>query len=131
MARCLALIVVALLSGCTHLPAHDPAQAWINIYSFADNQLQAEQVDGQPWAASDYFQLTPGSHSLGLNFQYWTDAGYGREPLAQSCDFSLSYEGFRAGKEYQLAAGWNPEGAWLRLLDERGEQLAYETCGSF
>lgn len=131
MLRWLVVFGVALLSGCSHFPPHDPAKAWVNIYSFVDNQLLADQVDGQPWPADDYFQVTPGTHTLGLNYQYWTDAGYGREPLAQSCDFTLSYEAFRADKEYQLVAGWNPEGAWLRLLDERGDQLAYETCGSF
>jgi hypothetical protein len=133
MWRCLVGLSLGVLAGCSSLPPHDPAQAWIDVAAFADNQLQATQVDGQPWAAGEYFQVAPGSHSLGLNFQYWTDAGYGREPLAQTCDFQLSYAGFRADHEYQLVAGWGPtpEGAWLRLLNERGDQLAYDTCGDF
>jgi hypothetical protein len=132
MWRCLVGVSFGLLAGCSNLPPHNPAQAWVTIDSFADNKLQATQIDSQPWVA-EYFQVTTGSHTLGLSFQYWTDAGYGHEPLAQSCDFALSYAGFRADHEYQLIAGWGPtpEGAWLRLLNERGDQLAYDTCGDF
>jgi hypothetical protein len=95
--------------------------------------ISSSQVDGQPWAAAQYFQVPPGSHTLGLNFQYWTDVGYGHEPLVQSCDFGLFYDDYRAGKKYQLVAGWGPapEGTWLRLLNERGDQLAYDSCGDF
>lgn len=131
MSRVLGLALLALLTACSNLPAHNPQQAWVDLSALAADSLQAVQLDGQPWAAADYFQVTPGSHTLGLSFQFVAADDDSRDPEQQSCDFSLSYENFKAGKNYHLVAGWYPAGAWLRLLDERGEQLAYETCGSF
>ncbi len=131
MPRLIGIVFVVLLSGCSNLPAHNPQQAWIDISSFVGDSLLAEQLDGQPWAAGDYYQVTPGAHTLGLNFQYFAGDQDSNNAEQLSCNFNLSYEAFKAGDRYGLVAGWGQAGAWLRLLNERGEQLAYDTCGAF
>jgi hypothetical protein len=127
MSRVIAAALFLLMSGCVSLPPHNPAEAWVEVYSASYDSLMAETLDGKTWGPGSYYQVTPGAHTLGLSFQY--PAGP-RDAYPDSCSFSLAYDDFQAGKDYHLLAGWNFNGAWVHLLDEQGEKLASQTCNS-
>ena len=127
MSRLFAITLFLLMGGCVSLPPHNPAEAWIDVYSASYDSLLAEKLDGKTWGPGSYYQVTPGAHTLGLSFEY-TDGP--RDAYPNSCSFSLAYDDFQAGMKYHLLAGWNDSGAWLHLLDQQGETLATQTCNS-
>lgn len=127
MLRLIPLALFLLISACASLPPHNPAEAWIDVYSASYDSLLAETLDGKTWGPGSYYQVSPGAHSLGLSFQYPSGP---RDAYPNTCFFSLSYADFQAGKQYHLLAGWNDSGAWLQLLDQQGEKLATQTCNS-
>ena len=127
MLRLIPLALFLLISACASLPPHNPAEAWIDVYSASYDSLLAETLDGKTWGPGSYYQVSPGAHSLGLSFQYPSGP---RDAYPNTCSFSLSYADFQAGKQYHLLAGWNDSGAWLHLLDQQGEKLATQTCNS-
>ena len=120
MKRLVSLALLVVLGGCISQPPRNPDQAWVEVYSASYDSLLAETLDGATWGPGSYYQLSPGAHTLGLNFTY------GR----RFCSFSLMYSDFKAGGDYHLLAGWNLRGTWLHLLDEQGVILATDTCNS-
>ena len=127
MSRLFAATLFLLMAGCVSLPPHNPAEAWIEVYSAGYDSLMAETLDGKTWGPGSYYQVTSGAHTLGLSFQY--PAG-SHDAYPNICSFSLVYEGFQAGKDYHLLAGWSYNGAWVNLLDEKGQILATQNCNS-
>lgn len=127
MPQFIAVVLFLMISGCASVPPHNPAEAWVEVYSASSDSLLAETLDGKTWGPGSYYQVTPGAHTLGLSFQY--PAGP-HDAYPDICSFSLAYHSFQAGKNYHLLAGWNDTGGWLRLLDQLGETLATQTCNS-
>jgi hypothetical protein len=120
-----------LLSACSSLPDPNPSMAWIDLSTRPDSTLSATSVDGYPWTPRDYFEVSPGSHTLTVDFDYTAQDSNIEDPSLQECTFELSYDHFRADHKYLLVSGWYQNGGWLRLLDEKGNELAYQTCGAF
>ncbi len=116
----ISLCLLALLNGCVSTPPRNPAEAWIEVYSASYESLMADTLDGATWGPGSYYQVAPGTHTLGLNFNYGP----------RFCTFSLAYGDFQAGRSYHLLAGWGYTGGWVHLLDEQGQTLASQTCDS-
>lgn len=114
----LMLFLLVLLHGCATPPPRNPQDAWIQVNTGIYGSLLAETLDGLTWAAGNYFQTTPGPHTLGLNLSLGP----------RFCSLALSYGDFRAGASYHLLGGWYYAGGWVHLLDEQGRILATQTC---
>ncbi|MBC9252951.1 hypothetical protein A9179_22040 [Pseudomonas alcaligenes] len=128
MRRLLLSCLPVLLTGCALLPPrHDPNQAWIELHSSADEQLQALQVDEKPLDDDRFFQVSPGQHELQVRFQFEVDPsniGPQSEARARTCLLTIAYADFAAGGTYRLEAdsrGFRPR---VQLYDARGQQLA-------
>ncbi|WP_347902982.1 hypothetical protein [Pseudomonas purpurea] len=111
-----------LVAGCAGLPAHDPAQAWIDLKHHRDTTLLALEVDDKTVADDRYFEVQPGSHALKVRYQFTvepTNIGPDTEPLWRDCQLKVRFEAFNAGERYQLHAahiGWRPS---IRLYDQQ------------
>ena len=70
MRTLLAVSAVLTLTGCAGLPAHDPAQAWVDLAPNPDDTLHAIEVDERAWDDTRYFQVSPGNHQLTVRYQF-------------------------------------------------------------
>ncbi len=117
-----------LLAGCASpLPAANPQQAWVDLYSSAGNTLIAQQLDGRNWADGRYFEVTPGAHQLQVGFEYVVLGSAGDDLMAsdsRSCRMVIDYASFAAGQRYLLKAGALGYQPWLRLYDQQHRLLA-------
>lgn len=134
--RLLPILFCALpLTACAaSLPAADPAQAWIELYSTPGNTLMAQKLDGKNVSDGRFFQVTPGSHELRARFQFDVDNGGGGvmgNPRQITCHLKVNYD-FVAGQRYRLEA--RPVAmstqAWLYATPRKAlKQVTVEKCG--
>ncbi|MCY1533957.1 hypothetical protein D9M68_693110 [compost metagenome] len=118
---------VLALGGCAWLPAHDPSQAWIDLYSREPSELLAAKVDGKPLDDPRFFQVSPGAHELQAHLHFSVDAsniGANSQPLPRDCQVLLKYADFSAGQRYRLEAGNIGFRAWSKLYDAQNRLLA-------
>lgn len=127
MRRLMLSSLPVLLAGCSLLPRHDPGQAWVDLDSAENEQLQALQVDEKPLDDDRFFQVSPGQHELQVRFQFEVDPsniGPQSEALARTCLLTIDYADFAAGGLYRLEAdsfGFRP---LVQLVDAQGRKLA-------
>jgi hypothetical protein len=128
MRTLIAVLALTTLSGCAlWMPRPDPNQAWIELAPRDETELKAVAVDERPLEDPRYFQVTPGSHQLGMRYRFEVgpaDVGRHSEALARDCRLTLSYDGFDAGARYRLVAGGYGFRPWARLYDENDQLLA-------
>lgn len=121
-------LAVSCLGGCAMwIPKPDPTQAWIDLAPHGETELVAVEVDDQPLDDGRYFQVTPGSHELGMRYRFEVDpADVGRdsEALERDCRLTLSYDAFDAGARYRLVAGGYGFRPWAKLYDRHDRLLA-------
>lgn len=102
------LAVLALLSACntTPLPAHDSAQAWVDLSMLGGKAILAEKVDGKRLDDGRYFQLTPGSHTLEFRYDYEVNIPLTimSQPSERMCYITVQYDGFKAAERYRIQA---------------------------
>ncbi|MGK9066488.1 PA0061/PA0062 family lipoprotein [Stutzerimonas chloritidismutans] len=132
------LVALALtsLSGCAlWMPKHDPSQAWVELAPNGETELKAVAVDQKPLDDHRYFQVTPGSHQLGMRYRFEVapaDVGRDSDALERDCRLTLDYDRFNAGMRYRLVAGGYGFRPWARLYDQHDQLLAKATergCG--
>lgn len=127
MRRLMLSSLPVLLAGCALLPRHDPGQAWVDLGSAENQQLQALQVDGKPLDDDRFFQVSPGQHELQVRFQFEVapgNIGPQSDALARTCLLTIVYADFAAGGTYRLEAdsfGFRPR---VQLYDAQGRKLA-------
>jgi hypothetical protein len=122
------LLALLLLGGCAFLPLPrpDPSQAWIDLRAPEGSKLLALEVDEQPLEDPRYFQISPGSHELGMRFQFdvkASDVGANSEALRRDCRLELSYHDFAAGQRYRVEAGRAGFRPWAMLYDQQDRLL--------
>ncbi|UPQ82912.1 hypothetical protein M0M42_00395 [Pseudomonas knackmussii] len=129
-------VALSTLGGCAlWMPQPDPNQAWIELAPRDETVLKAIAVDQQPLDDHRYFQVSPGSHQLGMQYRFEVgaaDVGRGSEALERDCRLTLEYDGFDAGARYRLVAGGYGFRPWARLYDQQDQLLAKATergCG--
>lgn len=129
-------VALSTLGGCAlWMPQPDPNQAWIELAPRDETVLKAIAVDQQPLDDHRYFQVSPGSHQLGMQYRFEVgaaDVGRGSEALERDCRLTLEYDGFDAGARYRLVAGGYGFRPWARLYDQQNQLLAKATergCG--
>ncbi|WP_137886101.1 hypothetical protein [Pseudomonas sp. 2FE] len=126
------LLITSLLTlgGCAFLrfmPTPDPSQAWIDLHTDAESELQAYRVDAKPLDDDRYFQVSPGQHELRVRFQFAVDAsniGPNSPAHQRDCKLELNYPQFAAGQRYRLEAGSIGFRPWAKLYDDRHRLLA-------
>lgn len=127
MRHVLPVLLITGLAGCSlWMPRPDPDQAWIDLHPKAQTELRAVAVDDKPLRDHRYFQVTPGTHQLGLRYSFEvasSDMG-SDQPLLRNCQMSLEYTDFNAGSRYRLVAGKRGFRPWAKLLDEQDRLLA-------
>lgn len=120
-------VILSSLGGCAlWMPSPDPSQAWIDLQPREKTDLRAVKVDEKPLRDHRYFQVTPGTHELGMRYRFQvasSDVG-GDQPLERNCRLSLEYSEFSAGARYRLVAGRHGFRPWAKLLDEHDRLLA-------
>ncbi|MCQ2030531.1 hypothetical protein EA797_18505 [Stutzerimonas zhaodongensis] len=121
-------LALSTLGGCAlWMPSPDPSQAWVELVPSGETELKAVAVDEKPLDDHRYFQVTPGSHQLGMRYRFEVGAanvGRDSETLERDCRLTLDYDGFSAGERYRLVAGGYGFRPWARLYDERNQLLA-------
>lgn len=120
-------LLLSTLVGCSLMPRHDPSQAWIDLRPNAETELRAVAVDDKPLDDSRFFQVSPGSHQLGMRYRFQVDTadiGGDSEPLERDCRLTLDYDHFNAGTRYRLVAGGYGFRPWAKLYDEHDQLLA-------
>ena len=121
-------LALSTLGGCAMwMPKPDPNQAWIDLAPHGDTELVAVEVNNAPLDDGRYFQVTPGSHQLGMRYRFEVNAanvGPDSEPMERVCRLTLSYDSFDAGARYRLAAGGYGFRPWAKLYDENDRLLA-------
>jgi hypothetical protein len=124
------ILAVALSSvgGCAMwLPKPDPSQAWVELVPSGETELKAVAVDEKPLDDHRYFQVTPGSHQLGIRYRFEVgaaDVGRNSETLERDCRLTLDYDSFNAGARYRLVAGGYGFRPWAKLYDRHNSLLA-------
>jgi len=129
-------LALSTLGGCAlWMPQPDPNQAWIELVPHDETELKAVAVDSKPLDDHRYFQVTPGSHQLGMRYRFEVgpaNVGGDSEALERDCRLTLEYDGFDAGARYRLVAGGYGFRPWARLYDQHDQLLAKATergCG--
>lgn len=121
-------IALSTLGGCAMwMPSPDPSQAWVELVPSDETELKAVAVDQQPLDDHRYFQVTPGSHQLGMRYRFEVgaaDIGRDSDALERDCHLTLDYDGFSAGSRYRLVAGGYGFRPWARLYDQHNQLLA-------
>lgn len=123
----LLVLILASLGGCgLWMPRPDPNQAWVELQTSETTDLRAVSVDDQPLRDHRYFQVTPGTHALGMRYSFQVaSSDMGSElPLQRNCKLQLEYRDFNAGSRYRLVAGKHGFRPWAKLLDEHDRLLA-------
>lgn len=126
MRTLLAVSAVLTLTGCAGLPAHDPAQAWVDLAPNPDDTLHAIEVDERAWDDTRYFQVSPGNHQLTVRYQFAvapSNIGPVSEPLWRDCQLNLKFNDFSAGQRYSLQTGSIGFRPWARLYDEQRREV--------
>ncbi|SDK95432.1 hypothetical protein [Pseudomonas indica] len=134
-----ALFLPTLLTACASpLPRHDPQQAWIDLYTTADNLLMAQRLDDKRWGDGRYFQVSPGAHELEVTLRFEVAGGGAlsnvSEPMQMTCELQIRYDNFVAGKRYRLEARPMIMKAQAWLYDDQRNVLARGKvlrCGTF
>lgn len=129
MYRYATAVLSVLLSACaTPMPAHDPGQAWVELYNRTGKVLMAERLDGERLNDGRYFQVSPGSHELLVRFDY--EISQSMLPMAQAyertCYLGLRYDAFQPGQRYRLEARNLGVQSFAFLYNAQGEQVATE-----
>jgi hypothetical protein len=129
----LLLCLTLWLSGCgLMMPKPDPSQAWVEL---ANDNLSAADVDQKPLEDDRYFQVTPGSHELGMRYGFQVspaNVGEGAEPLQRDCRLTVRYDRFDAGERYRLVTGQYGFRPWARLYNKHNRVIAHgseQGCG--
>lgn len=121
-------LVLATLGGCAMwMPSHDPSQAWVELVPSEETELKAVAVDQKPLDDHRYFQVSPGSHQLGMRYRFEVGAaniGRDSDTLERDCHLTLDYDEFSAGSRYRLVAGGYGFRPWARLYDQNNQLLA-------
>ena len=121
-------LALSTLGGCAlWMPSPDPSQAWVELVPSGETELKAVAVDEKPLDDHRYFQVTPGSHQLGMRYRFEVGAanvGGDSETLERDCRLTLDYDGFNAGGRYRLVAGGYGFRPWARLYDQHDRLLA-------
>jgi hypothetical protein len=121
-------LALSTLGGCAlWMPSPDPSQAWVELVPSGETELKAVAVDDKPLDDHRYFQVTPGSHQLGMRYRFEVgaaDVGGDSETLERDCRLTLDYDGFNAGGRYRLVAGGYGFRPWARLYDQHNQLLA-------
>lgn len=129
-------LALSTFGGCAlWMPQPDPNQAWIELAPLDETELKAVAVDQRQLDDHRYFQVTPGSHQLGMRYRFEVgaaDVGRDSEALERDCRLTLEYDSFDAGARYRLVAGGYGFRPWARLYDQHDQLLAKATergCG--
>jgi len=116
------------LAGCNLLlPRHDPSQAWIELNAEVPYSLRASEVDRKALDEHRFFQISPGTHELGMRYRFevaGSNIGPGSAPYERDCLIRLTYKEFAAGQRYSLEVGKVGFRPWARLYDERRQEVA-------
>lgn len=127
MRHLLLIPLIAGLGGCSlWMPRPDPNQAWIDLQPHEETELRALAVDDKPLRDHRYFQVSPGTHELGMRYSFEVtsnDMG-SDQPLQRNCRLLLEYSDFSAGSRYRLVAGKRGFRPWAKLLDAQDRLLA-------
>lgn len=121
------ILILANLGGCAlWMPRPDPNQAWVDLQPHETTELRAVAVDDKPLRDHRYFQVTPGTHALGMRYSFQVNSADmgGEQPLQRNCKLELQYQDFTAGSRYRLVAGKHGFRPWAKLLDEHDRLLA-------
>lgn len=130
MHRYAPIALFTLLSACANapVPAHDPGQAWVEMFTRTGKMVMAERLDNQRLGDGRYFQVTPGSHELMVRFDY--EVTQSSLPMGQPseriCYVSLRYDNFEAGQRYRLEARNLGLQTFAFLYNPKGEKVATE-----
>jgi hypothetical protein len=129
-------LALSTLGGCAlWMPQPDPNQAWVDLAPHDETELVAVAVDNKSLEDHRYFQVTPGSHQLGMRYRFEVgsaNVGGDSEALERDCRLTLNYDSFDAGARYRLVAGGYGFRPWAKLYDQRNQLLAKATergCG--
>ena len=116
------------LGGCNLLlPRQDPHQAWIELNPQVPHSLRATEVDRKPLDEHRFFQVSPGSHELGMRYRFevsGSNIGPGSAPYERNCLIRLTYKEFAAGRRYSLEVGEVGFRPWAKLYDDRRQEVA-------
>ncbi|WP_349572251.1 hypothetical protein [Azotobacter salinestris] len=116
------------LGGCNLLlPRHDPGQAWIELNPRVPHSLRAAEVDRKALDDHRFFQVSPGTHELGMRYRFevaGSNIGPNSEPHERNCLIRLNYEAFAPGQRYSLEVGEVGFRAWARLYDDQRRMVA-------
>jgi len=114
------IIALATLVGCAGpLPAVNPDMAWVDMRTVGGKLVMADKLDGKHTYDGRYFQVTPGSHTLQVRYDYEYRAGglgmMGDDYTEITCFIGVRYEHFAAGQRYMLEVRSlaNDVDAWL------------------
>ncbi|WP_120997089.1 hypothetical protein JQR85_19065 [Stutzerimonas urumqiensis] len=124
----LTLLPLVLLGGCSlWMPRHDPDQAWVTLAPEADTHLHALEVDDAALDDHRFFQVSPGSHTLGVLYRFQVapeNVGGAAGPLERECLLVVEFPEFKAGDRYRLEAGGHGFRPWAKLYDQHDFLLA-------
>jgi hypothetical protein len=130
MYRAFVLLTALLLGACatTPLPAQDPGQAWVEMFTRTGKLVMADKLDGKRLDDGRYYQFAPGSHELQIRFDYdvtLSSLPFG-QPSERICYIRLRYNGFQAGQRYRLEARNLGLQTFAFLYNAQGEKVATE-----
>lgn len=101
------VLAMTALAGCTGpLPMVDPQQAWVDMRTITGKLVMGDKVDGQTSYDGRYFQVSPGSHTLQVRYDYEVNYGgfsaMSDDFTERTCFIELKYDHFAPGQRYMI-----------------------------
>lgn len=124
-------LALGTLAGCAGpLPAVDPQQAWVDLYTITGKLVMADKLDGVNTYDGRFYQMPPGSHELQVRYDYEYRAGGLGMSMGMwnelTCYIDVRYDGFAAGQRYRLVVRHIANDITARLYDEQRREVAHE-----
>lgn len=124
-------LALATLAGCAGpLPAVDPQQAWVDLYTITGKLVMADKLDGKNTYDGRFFQMPPGSHELQVRYDYeYRSGGLGMSTSMfneLTCYIDVHYDGFAPGQRYRLEVRHIANDITARLYDAERKVVARE-----
>jgi hypothetical protein len=100
-------LTLATLVGCAGpLPAMNPDMAWVDMRTMSGILVMADRLDGKSTYDGRYFQVSPGSHTLQVRYDYEYRSGglaMADDDYSElTCFIEVQYDHFAAGQRYML-----------------------------